>query len=308
VKEVIEDLRRLNPSVKIVLGGIYATICAERAKGLGADLVVEGSDLGPLWEWMGIEVEGKEQKPYWEGYKRIETGVLTLTRGCPFRCSYCYVGQNGGRFCVRELSDCIEELKLLVEMGAGDIAFYDDALLYNSGEVLEPFLRWVVENDVRVNFHTPNALHARFITKELAELMVEAGFKTFYLGFESGSENWQEKTGAKVYSSELERAVERLVGAGAERENIAVYEILGHPKSDIQRLEESMRFASGLGVRVMLSEFSPIPGTPDGQLCREWVDIDEPLNHNKTAFAVKMLGVDEVNRFKGLCHELNGGL
>lgn len=55
----------------------------------------------------------------------------------------------------------------------------------------------------------------------------------------------------------------------------------------------------------MLSEFSPIPGTPDGERCRAWIDFDEPLRHNKTAFAVHRLGALEVNRLKTLAGALN---
>jgi len=50
----------------------------------------------------------------------------------------------------------------------------------------------------------------------------------------------------------------------------------------------------------MLSEFSPIPDTPDGERCREWVDLDEPLWHNKTVFPLVLLGAAEVQRLKGV--------
>jgi len=36
------------------------------------------------------------------------------------------------------------------------------------------------------------------------------------------------------------------------------------------------------------------------------VNLDEPLWHNKTAYAIAALGADEVNRLKQLCRELNG--
>jgi hypothetical protein len=57
----------------------------------------------------------------------------------------------------------------------------------------------------------------------------------------------------------------------------------------------------------MLSEFSPIPGTPDGEGCRKYVDIDEPLNHNKSAFPILFLGREKVEYYKNLCRELNSG-
>ena len=66
-----------------------------------------------------------------------------------------------------------------------------------------------------------------------------------------------------------------------------------------------MHFAHGLGIRIMLSEFSPIPGTPDGEQCRRWIDMDEPLRHNKTAFVIDRMGAAEINRLKNLASRLN---
>ena len=69
-----------------------------------------------------------------------------------------------------------------------------------------------------------------------------------------------------------------------------------------------MQFVYSLGIRGMLADFSPIPGTPDGDACRQWVDLDEPLMHNKSAFPVIYLGFDEVNRLKDLQRQLNRSL
>ena len=303
--EVIEDIRRFSPQAKIVLGGFYATCCPGHAKGLGADLVIAGDELGSIFELLGAGPRPGAALPVWELYPRLKTGVIKLTQGCPFRCSYCYVPQSGVRFSTRPVADCIAELEHLVRLGTQDIAFYDDALLYRPEEVLFPFLEEVIRRGIGVNFHTPNALHARFLTAQAAELMVRAGFKTFYLGFESRSEAFHSRTGAKVICEELAEAVGHLRQAGADMRQVTAYEILGHPQFEAQQLEASMRFAAGLGIRVMLSDFSPILGTPDGELCREIVDLDEPLNHNKTAFPILSLGVKTVNYYKNLCRQLN---
>jgi radical SAM superfamily enzyme YgiQ (UPF0313 family) len=154
-------------------------------------------------------------------------------------------------------------------------------------------------------FHTPNALNARFIDEELARLLIASGFKNIYLGFESSAFTWQKKTGGKVYSDELARAVENLLRAGADARQLHGYLIVGHPSGDEQAVEASMAFAHGLGIKVTLSEFSLIPGTPDGERCREWIDLDEPLRHNKTVFVIRRLGAKEINRLKTMAGRLN---
>jgi hypothetical protein len=304
VKEVLEDLRRFTPETRVVLGGVYATLCPKHARGLGADLVVEGSEFEPMWRLLDV-VPNLGELPYWEGYGRLDVGILKLAHGCPFRCTYCSVPQVDPTFTAYPLERSMAEVAFLHRLEVRNIAFYDDALLYRPDQILKPFLRGVMERSLTVQFHTPNALNARFISSELADLMVAAGFRSFFLGFESSAYDWQRRTGGKVYSKELVRAVEKLVAAGASRNAITAYLIIGHPQGDDQQVEDSMRFAHDLGIRLMLSEFSPIPGTPDGEKCREWIDLDEPLCHNKTAFCMKFLGEGRVNKLKSLCRELN---
>lgn len=307
IQEVIEDVRKYHPKAKIILGGNYTTLCPDHAQTLGADLLVKGIDLQLLWDYLKIE-PGLDQPPLWENYDKLNTGILKLSNGCPFKCTYCSVPKVYSKFQTRPLERSLAELQLLIKLGARNIAFYDDALLYKAEDVFIPFLNEVLKQNIKVNFHTPNALNARFITKDLAELMVKAGFKTFYLGFESSSEKWQKQTGSKVFSEELAKAVEHLKTAGADPQNITAYQILGHPHFVSQKLEESMHFVHSLGIRGMLADFSPIPGTPDGKLAEKWGDMAEPLFHNKTAFTIIRLGFEEANRLKDLQRRLNRSL
>lgn len=307
VREVIADIRSRSPGTTIVLGGVYATLCPQHARRLGADVVIERTELEPLWRLLGITPR-LEQLPLWEAYASLRIGVLKLADGCPFRCTYCSVPQVSPLFAPRVLERAQAELTQLDAAGVRNVAFYDDALLFKPQQMLLPFLAWVQQRSLEVQLHTPNALNARFITPEVATAMVRAGFKTFYLGFESSAYAWQRRTGGKVYADELERAIDHLVQAGADLRQITAYLIVAHPHTDQQDVEASMHFAHRLGIRLMLSEFSPIPGTPDGEYCRRWVDLDEPLWHNKTVFPMRLLGLDEVRRLKALGHELNARL
>jgi hypothetical protein len=304
VREVIEDIRQINPEAKIILGGNYVTLCPDHAKKLGADLLIPGTELKPLWRYLDIAPD-LNQPGLWETYEKLKVGALKISEGCPFSCTYCSVPQVYGRFRARSLQRSLAELELLVKCGVENIAFYDDALLFNANDVLIPFLEEKLKRKIKVNFHSPNALNARFITDELALLLVKGGFKRFYLGFESSSSRWQKLTGSKVFSEELTRAVRCLIEAGAEPTDITAYQILGHPRMDIQQLEESMWFVNSLGICGMLADFSPILGTPDGELASRRVDMDEPLMHNKTAFAIILLGNEQVNRLKGIQIKLN---
>jgi radical SAM superfamily enzyme YgiQ (UPF0313 family) len=306
-QEVINALKTYWPKAKIILGGPYSMICPEHAKNLGADFVLAENKPDKLWEFLNIKPDGSFLPP-WDIYREIETAAMKITCGCPFKCTYCTVPLFCDGFSTRPTGQVIGELKFLVGLGVKNIAFYDDALLYKSDEVLKPFLRYVIENKIGVSFHTPNALNARFIDEELAGLMIKAGFKSFYLGFESRARQFQKQTGSKVFDDEFAGAVKTLIAAGANTSSITAYLMLGHPRFEIQNVEESMNFVNSLGIKIMLADFSPIPGTPDGKLCEKYIDMNEPLMHSKTAFPIILFGNGRVNRIKDMCRRLNNEL
>jgi len=341
-QEVIRGLKKYWPRTKIILGGPYAMVCPQHAKNSGADFVLTENKPVKLWDFLNIEPDDSFL-PLWDVYGKIdpapsdnsilntrrcgiETAAMKITQGCPFKCTYCTVPLFCDGFSARPIEQAIEELKFLVSLGVKNIAFYDDALLYKSDEVLKPFLRYVIENKidpapskysqnwterrcgVDISFHTPNALNARFIDEETAKLMVKAGFKSFYLGFESRAEEFQKQTGSKVFDNEFANAVKVLIAAGADISGITAYLMLGHPRFEIQEVEESMNFVNSLGVKIMLADFSPIPGTSDGKLAEKYVDMNEPLMHNKTAFPIILFGSEKVNRIKDIYRKLNHNL
>jgi radical SAM superfamily enzyme YgiQ (UPF0313 family) len=300
VQEVIEDIRQLQPESKIVLGGIYATLCPSHARSMEADLVIRGADLEPLWRFLSIRPQNGA--PY-SSSESTNAGVMKITEGCPFRCTYCSAPLLWPEFLMRPTTDCLTEFVRLIEAGSRNIAFYDDALLYRSDQSLIPFLEGAIRMNVPVLFHTPNGLNARFVTPDLARLMVRAGFTGFFLGLESSDSSWHRTTGGKVDRAEFATAVKHLREAGAR--HITTYIMVGHPDSDAESVESSIRFAYQCGTKVLLAEFSPVPGTADGSKCEKWANLKEPLEHNKTAFAIRRLGLDHLNDLKKLNHSLN---
>jgi radical SAM superfamily enzyme YgiQ (UPF0313 family) len=295
-KEVIDTVKNYWPKAKIVLGGPYTKICPEHAKSIGADVLFHDELPFSLIE---------DKPPLWNLYKKQHTAAMKITQGCPFKCTYCTVPIFNKGFTAKPLEKIIAEFENIISLGIKNIAFYDDALLYKADEIIKPFLRYVIESKTKVNFHTPNALNARFIDSELAQLMAKAGFKSFYLGFESSAQEFQKQTGSKIFDAEFANAVKNLLAAGVEKSSITAYLILGHPKFEIQNVEESMKYVNSLGARSMLADFSPIPVVADANLCEKYVDMSEPLMHNKTVFPIKVYGAEKVNRIKDMCRILN---
>ena len=62
---------------------------------------------------------------------------------------------------------------------------------------MDIILNELIRLDIDLRFHTPNALHVREITPDMAQLLHASGFRTIRLGFETSDINsimiWTER-------------------------------------------------------------------------------------------------------------------
>jgi hypothetical protein len=79
---------------------------------------------------------------------------------------------------------------------------------------LMPILEGVLARGLHLRFHTPNGLHVREVTAELAVLMYRAGFATVRLPLETIDPSRQRSTGGKVTTDAFEAGVAYLKAAG----------------------------------------------------------------------------------------------
>lgn len=290
VMEAIALAKEVFPGVPVVLGGIYATLCPEHArKHSGADVVLTGPVEQHLFEMLSMPATRtwQELRPAYHLYSSLDSVSILTSRGCPFRCSYCASRLLTFGFTQREPAQVADEIESYVHTrGIQDIAFYDDALLIRAEEHLLEILRILQCRGVRVRFHTPNGLHIRMITKEVARALYTANFHTLRLSFETASESRQHDSDDKVCNADLQTAMENLLAAGFLRSQLEVYVMFGLPGQDVQEVARTVAFVHGRGGRIKLAQYSPIPGTPKFERAAETLPEirTEPLLHNKTAF------------------------
>ncbi len=313
VRETTSILRNIFPAAAIILGGVYATLCTAHAElHAGADAVIAGDWQAALPKVLeqkyALKVSGADVRrelsmpPQPMLYPGTGFGVVRLTSGCPFRCSYCASGRLSGAFRTFPPEQVERQIVSNVERGVRDIAFYDDALLVQTERALVPLLNLLISRGGDCRFHTPNGLHARFMTPGLAGLMRGSNFRTIRLSFDR-----IEAPGCsvpKARAGHLENAVASLVKAGYEPGEIDVYTLVGVPGQKEEDIVETVRLIRGLGVRVKPARYSPTPGTAYFEEdCRLLPALrTEPLLHNPTAAALwgfESERYDRIKRFAG---------
>jgi radical SAM superfamily enzyme YgiQ (UPF0313 family) len=124
-----------------------------------------------------------------------------------------------------------------------------------------PILEEIINADLKVRFHTPNALHIRGITRLTAQLMRKAGFVTMRLGLETVEFDHRLKFDKKVSEEEFKQAVGHLKKAGFEKGQIGAYLLAGLPGQDLASVEHSIDTVKQLGLAPVLAHYTPIPQT-----------------------------------------------
>jgi radical SAM superfamily enzyme YgiQ (UPF0313 family) len=315
----IERVRARFGAVPVMLGGIYATLCPEHAQQhSGADHVIAGPGVVAALQLVD-QVTGQDSNP--ERFAELQAwpapahrlvprpfaGIIT-SWGCPFRCTYCASHRMHPTFVRREPLAVLDEISACVRRGIRDFAFYDDALLLDAERHLVPILEGVLARGLRIRFHSPNGLHAKEITADLAVLMHRAGFRTVRLSLETVDPVRQQETGAKISTGAFARAVAHLETAGFAAGELGAYILAGLPGQPLAETEATVRFVHGLAVQAKLALFSPIPGTADGD--RALPAGADPLLHNNTVYPYLMGDdyVGELQRIKQLAKEGNAAL
>lgn len=275
VQEAIAMVREVFPEVTIVLGGIYASLCYEHAEiHSGADRVETGIGeeyiLERVGEYTGLSVSSEfdpadlDTYPYpaFELQRKIPYVPLLTSKGCPFACKYCASHFLNPKRMVRSPKSVVEEIKYWHErFGVEDFVFYDDALLVDAEKHATLIFEGIINSGLNIRFHTPNAVHIRGISRQTAQLMFRAGFKTLRLGLETAAFDARAELDKKVTPEEFKQAVTWLREAGFHQSMIGAYLLAGLPGERLASIEESIHIVRQNSVTPVLAYYTPIPHT-----------------------------------------------
>jgi len=203
------------PNAEVYLGGLYASLLPEHAKGSGADHVHEGlfmdaEDLCPDYELV----------PEWDG------SIIFSSRGCPKECGYCGVPKLEGK-----INSVKHGIKHLVWPKHTRIIFFDNNILASPGwrSVFDELL----ELGLKVDFN--QGLDASLITEEVAEKISKMRLDSFVrLAYDYHG-----------VGPVIEKAIERLRAYGISKRKIMVYALFnynGSPDEFFERVKEILRW------------------------------------------------------------------
>lgn len=296
---VIELVKNQYPDIPVILGGVYATLCRNHAIAKsGADIIISGEGeleiiklCDKITGWKSNyypEPDELDSYPY-PAFDLIRNRIyicLLTARGCPYRCIYCAQDKMVHSFRRRSPEHIFNEILYFYNnFNIRHFIFYDDALTIGSKSLLEPVLYKIIEQRLKLTFHTPNGMHIRGINANNAKIMRQAGFKTIRISLETADIERQKNTGGKITNEEFIDCCRYLHDAGFKAHQIGVYLLAGLPGQYRDEVEQSIYFVLDNGAYPYLSEFSPIPGTAifeEAKLCSPYDIENEPIYQNNS--------------------------
>ncbi len=319
VRNTISIIKDIFPHIPVVMGGIYATLYRDHAvRHCGADRVISGpgeANILSLVEEItgfsvssGFDPDNLDTYPYpaFDLQRKITYIPLLTSRGCPFSCAYCASSIVSPKRMLRNPGTVVEEIKYWNEKyGTREFVLYDDALLVDPEKHAIPMLEKIIQTGLKVNFHTPNAVHVRGISGKIADLMYRAGFKTLRLGLETSVFESRSNLDGKVTEDEFIQAVSYLKKAGFERNQVGAYLLFGLPGQDISSVEESIETVKKRGITPILAYYTPIQGTAIWEKAIEGSRYElesDPIFTNNAIFPCwgKTFPEDTISRLKRL--------
>ncbi len=275
VQETIAILREFLPKTPIILGGIYASLWTGHARRYaGANDIVTGPaeeavfDIVARHTGFSATTRFNSQKldtypyPALDLQTRINYAPLLTSRGCPFKCAYCASHFLNPARMWRSPESIIAEIKFWHHAHrVTDFVLYDDAFLVDAQQHALPALEKIIQADLNLCFHTPNAVHIRGISAETARLLFRAGFKTLRLGLETAEFDERETIDRKVTEDDFKCAARYLQAAGFEKHQVGAYLLMGLPGQELAAVERSIRTVHKTGITPILAYYAPIPHT-----------------------------------------------
>ncbi len=124
------------------------------------------------------------------GQGMVNNGVtIQATRGCPFRCAYCYRIWPGKNIS-RSAEHLFQEVNLYYQMGVRRFSFIDDIFNLDMDNSAR-FFRLIIEQGLDVQFFFPSGFRGDVLTREYIDLAVQAGTVSFALALETASPRLQ---------------------------------------------------------------------------------------------------------------------
>ena len=189
------------------------------------------------------------------GFTPVTTAITT--RGCPYKCSFCFKTPSDKKFRTRSPVLVVDELAYLARrFGIRYVMFYDDVLTLSRPHVTA-ICEEILRRGLRIRWEAPTRVNV--VDRELLGLMARAGCHRLRFGVESGDPGIQSLIEKRITVAQVRDAFGWARQAGIER---FAYFMLGYATETPATMQRTIDFSKELDADlVMFTAATPLPRT-----------------------------------------------
>ena len=183
--------------------------------------------------------------------------TLITSRGCPFRCGYCFrkkldriVRYRSAKNVVDEIQYCLEKWKFR------EIWFYDDTFTMNKRHAAQ-ICKEIIDRGL--DFKWEAVTRVDCVSRGMLRLMKKAGCRMVRYGIESGDQETLNIMKKGITLEQAKKATKWTRETGMES---FCFFMIGYPNEDEKKIKNTIDFAKNLNIDwAMFSNVTPYPST-----------------------------------------------
>lgn len=289
--EVAKEYKRLDPAVRIVLGGVHMTALPDdtlkRYPQIDFGITGEGeysfislikaiengvNDLsgipgvvfraedGAIKQTPPERINDLDALPFpgWKHFKRATMYSLMATRGCPFACIFC-MQALGRTVRKRSAENIVGEIEAAIATRRPDSLFFSDETFTCDREWAHRVCDMLMSKGINKKIKWKTSTRVDAVDREMLKKMKAAGCNHIVFGVESGNEETLKTIKKSITKEQAVRSIALAKELGLF---VECGFILGHPNENMKTALETIDFASKLNTDI--ADFGimvPYPGT-----------------------------------------------
>jgi radical SAM superfamily enzyme YgiQ (UPF0313 family) len=216
---------------------------------------IESLDILPIPAFHLLPI--KNYRPYPPHGKKLPYMALMTSRGCPYRCTFCFKSIFGRKYITKSPKKIVEEIKYLIEkLGVKELLFYDDSFTLDRNRAIE-LCNEIIKNNIKIPWSCETRVN--LVDKELLEKMKEAGCYIISYGVESGDQTILNNLKKDITIEQAKNAFKLTKKVGILT---VAYFMIGSPGDTNETIRKTIDFAKELDSDfAQFSICTPFPGS-----------------------------------------------